>query len=114
VIRSAMLLTITALLAGATTCRAGPCTGQIALVEQQIAQAQANPSPSGAGEPSAAQSLGAQLHHQPTPGSVENAADKAKSDAAAALDRARKADAAGDADTCGKALNEAKQIYGLE
>jgi hypothetical protein len=114
VIRFGMLMAMAALLANASTCRAGPCTAQIAKVEQLIAQAQANPAPSGAGLPSAPQTLGAQLHHQPNPGSIAGAEKKAKSDAAAALGRARKADAANDAAACRKALNEAKQIYGFE
>ena len=64
--------------------------------------------------PTAPQSVGAQLHHQPTPGSVEGAEGKARADGLAALDRARKADAAGDAAACKSALEEAKLIYGLE
>ena len=38
---------------------------------------------------------------------------KLKPMAKAALDRARKADAAGDAKACAKALDEAKAVYGL-
>lgn len=113
-IRSGVQITIAIVLASATTCRAGPCTAQIAQVEQQIAQAQANRPESGAGQPSAPQTLGAQLHHQPSAGSVENAENKATTGSAAALDRARKADAAGDAAACHKALSDAKQIYGIE
>jgi hypothetical protein len=64
--------------------------------------------------PTAQQSVGAQLHHQPTPGSVERAEDKAREAAAAALDRARTADAAGDATACTRALQDAKELYGLE
>jgi hypothetical protein len=101
-------------LVSAAPCHAGPCTAQIAQVEQQIAQAQANPALQGAGTPTGPQTLGAQLHRQPTPGSVQSAQNKASADAAAALGRARKADAAGDAAACAKALNDAKQIYGIE
>ena len=56
------------------------------------------PTPGWRSGPSAPQSVGAQLHHQPTPGSVEGAEHKAREMADAALDRARKADAAGDAE----------------
>ena len=63
--------------------------------------------------PSGPQSIGAQLHHQPTPGAVQNAESKANADAAAAFDRARRADAAGDADGCRKALEEARRLYGI-
>jgi hypothetical protein len=101
-------------LVSAAPCHAGPCTAQIAQVEQQIAQSRANAALQGAGTPTAAQTLGAQLHRQPTPESVQSAQNKAGADAAAALDRARKADAAGDAAACAKALNDAKQIYGIE
>ncbi len=94
--------------------QAGPCTKQIADFEQQIQQSQATPSPSGAGQPSAQQTVGAQLHHQPTPGWVENALSKANADATAALGRARKADVAGDAAACAAALDEAKRLYGID
>jgi hypothetical protein len=103
-----------ALLVSAEAALAGPCTKQIAEVEQQIIQLQATPSPSGAGQPSASQTVGAQLHHQPTPGSVEGAQSKANADATAALGRARKADAAGDAAECAAALVEARRLYGLD
>jgi hypothetical protein len=93
---------------------AGPCTKQIAQVEERIAQLQQSPAPSGAGQPSASQTVGAQLHHQPTPGSVEGAQTKASADAAAALSRARKADAAGDATDCAAAVDEAKQLFGID
>jgi hypothetical protein len=108
------LTTVAAGVASLATCHAGPCTAQIAQVEQQIAQSQANPALQGAGTPTAPQTLGAQLHRQPTPGSVQSAQNKASADAAAALGRARTADAAGDGAACAKALNDAKQIYGIE
>ena len=70
--------------------------------------------PGGAGEPSAPQSVGAQLHHQPTPGSVQSAEHKARADSEAALNRARKADAEGNASACAKALTEARALYGIQ
>jgi hypothetical protein len=103
-----------ALLIGAGAVQGGPCTAQIAQVDQQIRKVQAAPSPGGAGSPSAQQSIGAQLHHQPTVKSVQSAESKARAAAEAALERARQADAAGDAAGCAKALREAKQLYGLE
>lgn len=102
------------LLASAAAVQAGPCTKQIADLEQQIAQLQQNPSASGVGLPSASQTVGAQLHHQPTPGSIESAQSKANADATAALGRARKADAAGDAAACAAAIVEAKRLYGID
>jgi len=96
--------------AGSEAALAGPCTDQIAAVERQIQAAPAGPQ-SG---PSAAQSVGAQLHHQPTPGSVQSAEGEARSAAAAALLRARAADAAGDAAACKKALEDVRELYGLQ
>jgi hypothetical protein len=110
---SVMALAGIALLASAVGAEAGPCTKQIAEVQQQILQLQATPA-SGAGQPSAPQTVGAQLHHQPTPGSVESAQSKASTDASAALGRARKADAAGDLTACAAALEEAKRLYGID
>jgi hypothetical protein len=103
-----------ALIAGSAASYAGPCTTQISQVEQRIRAAQAKSPPGGAGDVSAAQSVGAQLHHQPTPGSVQSAARTANADGEAALTRARNADAAGDASACTKALMEAQAIYGIE
>jgi hypothetical protein len=103
-----------ALISGSALSHAGPCTGQITQVEQRIHQAQAVAPPGDAGTPSAPQSVGAQLHHQPTPGSVENAESKAREGAEAALDRARNADAAGDSAKCARALEDAKELYGLQ
>ena len=109
-----VLLAAWACIGGVAAAQAGPCTAQIAQVEQQIRLAQASSPPGGAGEPSAPQSVGAQLHHQPTPGSVQSAESRARANADAALDRARKADAEGDASACRKALEQAKELYGLE
>lgn len=89
---------------------AGPCTAQINSLQQQIKLAGSNP----AVGPSGTQTVGAQLHHQPTPATVQNAESVANTDADAALDRARKADAAGDASGCQKALVEANRLYGFE
>ncbi|HEY1748909.1 MAG TPA: hypothetical protein VGG11_19390 [Xanthobacteraceae bacterium] len=104
-------LTIAILFAGAVNAGAGPCTTQIVQIERSIQNSAATPTPdSGASAP---QSVGAQLHHQPTPGSVEGAENRARADGLAALERARKADAAGDAAGCAQAIADAKLIYGL-
>jgi hypothetical protein len=108
------MLAAVALIGAASTAQAGPCTTQISQVEQRIRQAQAASPPGGAGEPSAPQSVGAQLHHQPTPGSVQSAEHKARADSEAALNRARKADAEGNASACAKALTEARALYGIQ
>jgi uncharacterized iron-regulated membrane protein len=113
--RSRLLVLITlGVVGGGMAAQAGPCADQISQVERAIQRAQAKGGAAGAGEPSAAQSVGAQLHHQPTPGSVQSAERMAIADGDAALARARKADAAGDAAACTRALDEAKAIYGVE
>ena len=87
---------------------AGPCTAQIAELEQRVSSVPASPQ----NMPSAPQSVAAQLHRQPTPTTVQSAAGRANADADAALDRARKADAENDADGCNAALREARRLYG--
>ncbi len=93
--------------------QAGPCTKQISQVEAQIQRGQAA-QPGGAGAPSAPQSVAAQLHRQPTAQSVESALSQANAEGVAALDRAKRADAKGNARECANALAEAKQLYGLQ
>jgi hypothetical protein len=113
--RSRLLILITlGVVGGGVAAQAGPCADQISQVEQAIHSAQAKSGGIGAGEPSAAQSVGAQLHHQPTPNSVQGAERIAIADGDAALERARKADAQGDVAACTRALAEAKAIYGVE
>jgi hypothetical protein len=110
VARQRVLALATVCLVGATvSAQAGPCTKQIIQVENQIRRAARAP----VSGPTATQTVGAQLHHQPTPGSVENAEAKARADGRLALDRARQADAAGDANACARALDEARALYGL-
>jgi hypothetical protein len=103
-------LIIAFLVAGAMNAQAGPCTARIAEIERFVQSSAPGPDTG----PSAPQSVGAQLHHQPTPGSVEGAEHRARADGLAALNRARQADAAGDAAACAKAIEEAKLIYGLD
>jgi hypothetical protein len=91
----------------------GPCTAQIVQLEQLINLATRDPAAEPEVGPTGPQTVGAQLHHQPTPGSVQHAEHVANADADAALDRARKADAAGDADACNRAIGEARRLYGI-
>jgi hypothetical protein len=92
-----------------TAARAGPCTAQIDQLEMQIRLAASNPEVG----PTAPQTIGAQLHHQPTPSAVQHAEIKANTEADAALERARKTDAQGDSRGCHQALREARRLYGL-
>jgi hypothetical protein len=94
----------------AMAAHAGPCTSLIAETERSIGRLASGP----ASGPTATQSLRAQLHHQPTPQSVERAVSTAHADAQVALDRARKTDTEGDVAACTKAIDEAKFIYGLK
>ena len=97
------------LVGAVTSAEAGPCAAQIVAVEKP------NP-PRGAGPGHRSdRSADCRCAASPpaNPGSVQSAAAKAQADAKAALDRARKADAAGDAKACAKALDEAKAVYGL-
>jgi len=105
--RATVLAILTLHCAAAT---AGPCTSQIAELEQQIHSSAPGPQ-SG---PMATQAVGAQLHHQPTPGDIEGAEASATAAADAALDRARKADSQSDASACADALREARRLYGME
>jgi hypothetical protein len=94
-------------LCGGSAAHSGPCTMQIAQLERQIRHAIL----SRVSGPTAPQSVGGLLHHQPTPETMLTAERKANSDAAAALDRARQADVDGSAAACAKALNEAKHHW---
>jgi hypothetical protein len=109
-----LVLATVAIIGGGVAAQAGPCTGEISRIEQRIRAAQATASPGGPGDASAPQSVGAQLHHQPTPNSVQGAIHTANADGEAAMARARNADAAGDVRACTKALAEAKAIYGID
>jgi hypothetical protein len=96
-----------ALLGNMGGAQSGPCSKQIAQLEQQVGAAKPGPQ-SG---PTAPQSLGAQLHHQPTPSSVGQAEHTANKDGDAALERAKQADASGDAAACNQALVDARRLY---
>jgi hypothetical protein len=98
--------TAATLLGGGGAARSGPCTAQIAQLEQQIWHVSSSKS-----GPTAPQSIEAQLHHQPTPETVQNAERKANADADAALQRARQADADSNSVACAKALDEAKHHW---
>jgi hypothetical protein len=97
------------LLSSVALANAGPCAAQISQVEQEIKTAAANPLEG----PSASQTIGAQLGRQPTPSTVQSAQQKAETLAEEALQNARQADAAGDADACQQALRRLRNLYGL-
>jgi hypothetical protein len=104
------VLAFVAVTATAFSAHAGPCSAQIAKVEQQISAASAN---SEIG-PTSAQTVGAQLGHQPTPQTIRDAEMTANALTQAALERLKKADTAGNAAACTQALRALKERYGLE
>jgi hypothetical protein len=86
---------------------AGICTRQVNQFEMTMRQ-----SPMGAdGGPTAPETIGAQLGHQPTPASVEAAETSAQSRLAHLLANAKALDARGKHAACMHALNDAKMMF---
>ena len=98
------------MLSGVGGAVSGPCANQIAELERQVAAA----APDQQSGPSAQQSIGTQLHRQPTPSSVESAEGVATREADDALARAKQADAMGNAADCNAALQKARELYGVD
>lgn len=97
------------LLGGVNAAYSGPCTAQIAALEQQIKASAAGPQ-SG---PTYSQTLGAQLHYQPTPQDVRQAQHVGRKEADAALRSAHDADDADNASACNAALDQARRLYDI-
>jgi hypothetical protein len=93
-----------ALLPSITSVDADPCTTAIAKFEKAVRES-ANNSEAG---PTAPQSIAAQLEHQPTPGSVKRAEERAEAAFEAALTGAERLDARGDRAGCRRALADSK------
>jgi len=94
--------------------QAGPCTKDIVSMQARI---DAHLGKAAAAGPTADQSVGAQMHRQPTPNSIANAERKLGDlspttivKVNAAMDRAQKADVAGDEKGCRQALAEVARI----
>jgi hypothetical protein len=105
--RRTTIAILTAVIAGAASAHAGPCSTEIAQFEQAVRQSAGNPK---AG-PIAPQSVGAQLGHEPTPASIRRSQARAWSTFRAAVARAKRLDARGDGAGCGAALSRAKDMY---
>jgi hypothetical protein len=110
------LLVLALLPAFISESQAGPCASEIDAMQARIDARIAALAVRG---PSAPESSGALLHHQPTPGSVAQAeasvgdsAAKIMEAANAAIARARKADLAGDKKGCEDALVAASRALG--
>jgi phage-related minor tail protein len=99
------------MIAGSTiAAAAGPCASRIEQVEESVRAKLEQIVASG---PSSAETVGARLHHQPTPSSI--AAEESRlgqlpqatiDDIKSALNRARDADLLGSAEDCERALQE--------
>jgi hypothetical protein len=98
-----------ALLCGNGAALGGPCAIQIVQFERQIADNTPHP----LSGPILPQSRDAQLHHQPTLETVVQAEHIANIDGIVVIDRARKADDAGDIEGCNQALVEARRLFDL-
>ena len=90
----------------AALAHAGPCADEVAQYRNSLSQEGAGAEAVG----SAPQSLSAQLHHQPTPSTVEPAKKDASAKIAAALADAEKLDAEGNQSACEDTLAKAKLL----
>ncbi|WP_125461536.1 MULTISPECIES: hypothetical protein [Rhodomicrobium] len=86
--------------------QAGLCTPEIAHFEDSTRYMDS--------VPSGKQTIGAQLHHQPTPESVEQATKAAETGVAATLAKARDLDSKGEDTACLKLLDDAKLRFGIQ
>jgi hypothetical protein len=86
---------------------AGPCGADIAQFENTIRNSAMKPH---AG-PMGPQTIGAQLGHEPTPGSLKQAEEQAQARFEATLARAKALDAQGKGAECAQALGDAKLMF---
>ena len=86
--------------------RAGPCSGEIAKIEDAMREPGPNIGPTNP------QSIGAQLHRQPTPSSVARAEKRADSRYIEAMARARALDSEGDPH-CMSVVTEIEDLIGM-
>jgi hypothetical protein len=105
-----ILIVSAALSATTGFAHAGACADQIAQL-RQAARAWAADRAAG---PTAPQSIEAQLHHQPTPGTVQQGLTSAQLMFANSLTQAEALDAQGRESDCLLAVRRAKQMLGLD
>lgn len=115
-VRQSLVVSASALCLLTLPCQAGPCSKDITRMQARI---DAHLGKTAAAGPSAKQSVGAQMHRQPTPGSMANAERELGElspdmivKVNEAMDRAQKADAGGDAAGCRQALDEVARAIG--
>jgi hypothetical protein len=89
---------------GVTSTHAGPCGDEIAQLEKTVRQSESKP----ATEPTAPQSIGAQLGRQPTRESVRRAEVDSRAGLDAILSRAKAFDAEGKTAECMELVGAAK------
>lgn len=99
-----------ALFAVPATADAGPCSEEIVRLEKVADQNKVEAFEG----PSERQTVGAQLHHQPTPGSVAEAQTKAVDKVDALLKRAKSLDSEDKEADCMSQINEAKLLLNIE
>jgi hypothetical protein len=85
---------------------AGPCSSEIVQLEGAVARSATYPDM----ELTLPQTVGAQLGHQPTPASVEQAQKKAQSIFTGIIARAKRLDRMGDRANCMQAVRNAKNM----
>lgn len=95
-----------ALAATITVAHAEPCANEI----DRLVTAEARLNTQMLGGPTAPQSIGAQLGHQPTPSSVESARQEAQSRFSSTLARARELAAEGKSAECMEAVTNARRM----
>ena len=115
-VRRLLIISPFALSLLALPCQAGPCSKDIERIQVLI---DTKLNAIAAAGPTADQSTAAQLHRQPTPGSIAQAEQKLGELSPStiekvkdAMTRARSADTAGDADGCQRALAEVQNQIG--
>ena len=101
---SIMIIVLIVLGLGVSLAVASPCSDEIAKLEQAIQQSGNNP----AASPTARQSVGAQLGHQPTPESVRDAELASKKRLVAILKRAKAFAAKGKSKECMELVGTAR------
>jgi hypothetical protein len=108
-----LLLSAVSVLAGTTAALAGPCT---AAIERTQAEVDAMLAARAAAGPTARESTGAMLRHQPTPGSIAAAESKLGDISPQVVEaieinmaQARRANDTGDAAACERALSEVRR-----
>jgi hypothetical protein len=93
-----------------TPAHAGACSEEIAKLHTIADESQAHRFVG----PTEGQTVGAQLHHQPTPESIAAAETNAVNKVGAVLKRAESFDAAGKETDCMASVGEARLLLGLE